>query len=234
MPAERAPRRGGGGGGPIVQPVDDDDDDDEEPDDVDDDFPAGMPAHAYPGGPYPPGRDAGLPDMPEVCCITAHEQGRDCSAACNCSWNLAQSEAWERRELRHGTDDVYAINRCTPPMHPAPLDQVFCCSSLPPAPMLREGWHENVQGVDLEEARMLEAAMFGVAYQGRMPDYNGLPAAGGGAYGGPRGRGAHHPLDPHVLEGRMLREEQELAYQESLQVRHVDCAVAAQLCRSTT
>ncbi len=67
---------------------------------------------------------------------------------------------------------------------------------------------------------MLEAAMFGVAYQGRMPDYNGGPAGGGGGYGGARGRGAHQPLDPHVLENRMLREEQEIAYQESLQVHH--------------
>ena len=66
MSDDQAPRRSGGG--PIVQPVDDDDDDDdEEPDAVDDDFPAGVPARAYPGGPYPPGRDAGLPDMPEVC-----------------------------------------------------------------------------------------------------------------------------------------------------------------------
>ena len=61
MPEEQPPPRGGG---PIVQPVDDDDV--EDPDDVDDDFPAGVPARAYPGGPYPPGRDAGLPDMPEV------------------------------------------------------------------------------------------------------------------------------------------------------------------------
>ena len=68
MPNEQAPgRRPGGFRGPVVQPVDDADDDEEEPDDVDDDFPAGMPAHAYPGGPFPPGRDAGLPDMPEVC-----------------------------------------------------------------------------------------------------------------------------------------------------------------------
>ena len=67
LPDEQPPRRGGGG--PLVQPVDDDD---EEPDDVDDDFPAGMPAHAYPGGPYPPGRDAGLPDMPEVGRLRAH------------------------------------------------------------------------------------------------------------------------------------------------------------------
>ena len=63
MPDEQPPRRGGG---PVVQPVDDDDDDEEDPDDVDEDFPAGVPVRAYPGGPYPPGRDAGLPDMPEV------------------------------------------------------------------------------------------------------------------------------------------------------------------------
>jgi len=75
MPGEQAPRRGGGGGGPVVQPVDDDDDE-EEPDDVDDDFPAGMPAHAYPGGPYPPGRDAGLPDMPEVGPLFTHLAGQ--------------------------------------------------------------------------------------------------------------------------------------------------------------
>ena len=63
MPNEQPPRRGGG---PVVQPVEDDDDEEEDPVDVDDDFPAGVPPSAYPGGPYPPGRDAGLPDMPEV------------------------------------------------------------------------------------------------------------------------------------------------------------------------
>ena len=66
---------------------------------------------------------------------------------------------------------------------------------------------------------MLEAAMFGIAYEGRMPNFNGMPASGGGgAYGGAGSRGANRPVDPHVLEGRMLREEQELAFQESLEV----------------
>ena len=216
MPGEQAPRRGGGGGGPVVQPVDDDDDE-EEPDDVDDDFPAGMPAHAYPGGPFPPGRDAGLPDMPEVGPLLMHLRGSkprgvapvslvvstsdfDCNARIRCEWpqltDTCQTRAglWTSCKVFHSRRQRAALD-----------------SSL------------IAQGVDLEEARMLEAAMFGVAYQGRMPDYNGVPGAG--AYGGARGRGGHQPLDPHVLENRMLREEQEIAYQESLQVRRVDRAL---------
>ena len=107
----------------------------------------------------------------------------------------------------------------------APCGSVRLATPLPPPTVHDAG----MQGVDLEEARMLEAAMFGVAYQGRMPDYNGMPAGGGmgGMYrGGAGGRGAHQPVDPSVLEGRMLREEQELAFQESLEVRACPRSIA--------
>jgi hypothetical protein len=59
--------------------------------------------------------------------------------------------------------------------------------------------------------------MFGLPYAGRMPDFAGMPPRGG--YAG-RG-GGHRSVDPDVLEGRMLREEQEIAFQESLEVRWV-------------
>ena len=62
---------------------------------------------------------------------------------------------------------------------------------------------------------MLEAAMFGLPYAGRMPDFAGMPTAARGGGAGYFGRG----VDPDVLEGRMLREEQEIAFQESLQAR---------------
>ena len=65
---------------------------------------------------------------------------------------------------------------------------------------------------------MLEAAMFGLPYAGRMPDFASMPGrGGGGGYFG--GGGAQRSVDPDVLEGRMLREEQEIAFQESLEVR---------------
>ncbi|GBF98850.1 hypothetical protein Rsub_11454 [Raphidocelis subcapitata] len=55
------------------------------------------------------------------------------------------------------------------------------------------------EGVDVEEARMLEAAMLGVPYTGRIPTFS--PAA---------------PVDPGALEQRWLRREQDEAFEESL------------------
>jgi hypothetical protein len=71
-------------------------------------------------------------------------------------------------------------------------------------------------GVDLEEARMLEAAMLGIPYAGRLPDFgvNGAAPPGGGGFGG----GAAQPLSPGVRHTRALREEQDWAFQASLQV----------------
>lgn len=59
------------------------------------------------------------------------------------------------------------------------------------------------EGINIEEARMLEAAMLGVPYAGRIPDF----AAGGGAPA---------PLSPTTLEQHAIRREQDQAYEESL------------------
>jgi hypothetical protein len=61
-------------------------------------------------------------------------------------------------------------------------------------------------GINIEEARMLEAAMLGTAYEGRMPDFaNPMPPSDA-------------PTDPAIVEERFLREEQDAAYQASLAV----------------
>lgn len=72
-------------------------------------------------------------------------------------------------------------------------------------------------GVDVEEARMMEAVMLGIPYTGRMPDF----AANAGAAAGDFGDGGAdgQPLSPGMRRTRALREEQDWAYQESLQVR---------------
>lgn len=75
------------------------------------------------------------------------------------------------------------------------------------------------EGVDVEEARMLEAAMLGIPYTGRMPDFvNGGGFGGGGFGGGVGGGGGGEPVSPGVQAHRAIREEQDWAYQESLQV----------------
>lgn len=61
------------------------------------------------------------------------------------------------------------------------------------------------EGINLEEARMLEAAMLGIPYQGRMPDFSNAAAAAAGP-----------PLSPGAMEQRSLRAEQDAAYEESL------------------
>jgi hypothetical protein len=58
-------------------------------------------------------------------------------------------------------------------------------------------------GINLEEARMLEAAMLGIPYAGRLPDFSAAPAAA-------------TPLSPGTLEQHAIRREQDQAYEESL------------------
>ncbi len=64
---------------------------------------------------------------------------------------------------------------------------------------------------------MLEAAMLGIPYTGRMPDFvnGGGGGFGGGGFGG---GGGGEPISPGVQAHRAIREEQDWAYQESLQV----------------
>eukprot|EP00873_Tetraselmis_striata_P022549 jgi/Tetstr1/442813/TSEL_030897.t1 len=69
---------------------------------------------------------------------------------------------------------------------------------VPPAPDIPD----LPDGINLEEARMLEAAMLGTVYTGRMPDFSNLPP--------------EVPADPAVMEQRLLREEQDAAYHASL------------------
>lgn len=59
------------------------------------------------------------------------------------------------------------------------------------------------EGINLEEARMLEAAMLGIPYEGRIPDFSAAPAAA-------------TPLSPGTLEQHAIRREQDQAYEESL------------------
>lgn len=58
-------------------------------------------------------------------------------------------------------------------------------------------------GINLEEARMLEAAMLGIPYAGRIPDFSAAPAAAA-------------PRSPGALEQQSIRQEQDQAYEESL------------------
>mmetsp|Transcript_12266 Transcript_12266/g.36862 ORF Transcript_12266/g.36862 Transcript_12266/m.36862 type:complete len:466 (+) Transcript_12266:280-1677(+) len=74
---------------------------------------------------------------------------------------------------------------------------------------------EMPAGVDVEEARMLEAAMLGIPYTGRM-DFSGGASNGGFAGGGASGIEDGQPLSPGVRAQRLIRQEQNDAYQESL------------------
>eukprot|EP00775_Hariotina_reticulata_P006310 gene6310-6545_t len=56
-------------------------------------------------------------------------------------------------------------------------------------------------GINLEEARMLEAAMLGIPYEGRLPDFSGAQAAAAAAA----------PLSPGTIEQRTLQQEEEAA-----------------------
>jgi hypothetical protein len=64
-------------------------------------------------------------------------------------------------------------------------------------------------GINVEEARMLEAAMLGVPYAGRIPDFTAAAAAA--------------PLSPGAMEQRSLRQEQDAAYEESLALDRCVC-----------
>ena len=64
----------------------------------------------------------------------------------------------------------------------------------------------NLPDVNLEEQKMLMAAMTGQAYAGEIPDFsNYVPYA-------PK------PLSPGAIERQMLRDEQDVAFQESLEM----------------
>ena len=60
--------------------------------------------------------------------------------------------------------------------------------------------------------RMLEAAMLGIPYEGRMPDFAAQPA-----------RPDQQPTSPGAVAGRAVRQEQDHAYQQSLQVTIHNC-----------
>ena len=54
--------------------------------------------------------------------------------------------------------------------------------------------------------RMLEAAMLGIPYEGRIPDFSAQPAR------------PDQPMSPTAVAGRAVRQEQDFAYEKSLQV----------------
>eukprot|EP00879_Flechtneria_rotunda_P011830 GHRR01012357.1.p1 GENE.GHRR01012357.1~~GHRR01012357.1.p1 ORF type:complete len:434 (+),score=172.34 GHRR01012357.1:113-1303(+) len=66
---------------------------------------------------------------------------------------------------------------------------------------------ELPEGINLEEARMLEAAMLGIPYEGSIPDFRRDEVATATAAA---------PLSPETMEQRSLRAEQDAAYEESL------------------
>ena len=70
--------------------------------------------------------------------------------------------------------------------------------------------------------RMLEAAMLGIPYEGRIPDFTSQPAR------------LDQPMSPTAVAGRAVRQEQDYAYEQSLQVSRYNNAVqtATDSCRS--
>ena len=81
---------------------------------------------------------------------------------------------------------------------------------------------EGVTAAEREEARMLEAAMLGVPYEGPVPD------AGGGGGLGVSGYGLGAAPSAEVAEARLIRSDTDLAYEESLrQDREKEAARAA-------
>ncbi len=71
---------------------------------------------------------------------------------------------------------------------------------------------------------MLEAAMLGIPYEGRIPDFSAQPAR------------PDQPMSPTAVAGRAVRQEQDYAYEQSLQVSNY-CNVfqmASGSCRSQT
>lgn len=69
---------------------------------------------------------------------------------------------------------------------------------------------EGVTAAEREEARMLEAAMLGVPYEGPVPD------AGGGGGLGVSGYGLGAAPSAEVAEARLIRSDTDWAYEESL------------------
>mmetsp|Transcript_10297 Transcript_10297/g.19490 ORF Transcript_10297/g.19490 Transcript_10297/m.19490 type:complete len:431 (-) Transcript_10297:253-1545(-) len=97
-------------------------------------------------------------------------------------------------------------------------------------PAVAEAGFVLPEGVDAEEARMLEAVMMGVPYTGNIPSFEQLPdaaaaAAGTVADGAP-------PPSPGLVYSRMLRDEQDRDLQMSLEAdRAKEAAAAAQRAR---
>ena len=58
----------------------------------------------------------------------------------------------------------------------------------------------------MTDDRMLEAAMLGIPYEGRIPDFSAQPAR------------PDQPMSPTAVAGRAVRQEQDYAYEQSLQV----------------
>ncbi len=71
---------------------------------------------------------------------------------------------------------------------------------------------------------MLEAAMLGIPYEGRIPDFSAQPAR------------PDQPMSPTAVAGRAVRQEQDYAYEQSLQVSSYNngSEMATDLCRSQT
>ena len=81
---------------------------------------------------------------------------------------------------------------------------------------------DGVTAAEREEARMLEAAMLGVAYEGPVPDGSG----GGGL--GVSGYGVGAAPSAEVAEARLIRSDTDWAYEESLRLdREKEAARAA-------
>ena len=83
-------------------------------------------------------------------------------------------------------------------------DMVSLCCVAATRAHADDEFPELLEGINTEEARMLEAAMFGTAYTGRIPDFSN-PVS-------------DLPTDPGLLEQRLLRNDQDAAYHESLKV----------------
>lgn len=94
-----------------------------------------------------------------------------------------------------------------PPSHP-PL----CCHH---PPQHHSGMHLPAD-IDVEEARMLEAAILGIPYEGEIPPHR-LPL----------GTVPSASLDPAAIEQRLLRQEQDDAYEQSLQADRAKAEAAA-------
>ena len=71
---------------------------------------------------------------------------------------------------------------------------------------------------------MLEAAMLGIPYEGRIPDFSAQSAR------------PDQPMSPTAVAGRAVRQEQDYAYEQSLQVSSHNnvLEMAPGACRSQT